>query len=890
MRKYVLKNVPKSSKLYHIIQTPSLRKRVAFANGKRISEGNEFTVTEKYPLRNGCKILPSRNKLVYKNVNHRINNIVSKLSGDIETNPGPFVVDPTKTIHAPYSQGNSSVFGSNAGNQCVAMSLTAILYSFIYSVRSSSDLVEIMTIGNELYTHLSTSVAQDRLMLTELPEVLCLRETMYSMRYSDSYFGTVHNLYDCATEDVHCRPLLDAFDLLIGENFKSFILTITISTVAIFITKDGTFKVFDSHSRDSKGMSDPCGTCVLIEIASLDHLVQYFKNLHILIKDALYELKGVQILTEVTEGVSITTPEISGPVQFENLSKTEIGQESVRNSDTYCSCKQCCFICFYAICFSVLKQISYWNENTFDAIIENCNRLQEKLMLKEHCTASDLPNSLAIDIAIIEAHLSVAYKIRKTEQQSLCFIQEMKKVIAENQEHNTGFLMSALKCYVCCIFKRDCKGNTCYNLFGLNNSKLKGHDYEKVKNITSAIELLLRMIADKTTLDVKAYEIHFVKCNCELSSKDRQTVLRRHVSAKQKQKLAKDRRESYAAMEPAKKRACLDYYASKLLYRKTVVEFKKDKYDSSCCLFTSVKSFNEKMYICNTCHNTIKKKNKTPCQAVHNNLGVDEVPRELAVLEKLEQILISQRIVFQKLIVMPKGQQRKIKGAICNVPVTCEETCKVLPRPPDSTGIIMLKLKRKLQFRGHVYFQAVRPQLIMHALNWLKSNNELYENVTINLENIDPELSFFCAHQEQNRSNTTNCSQNGTVSPSDIYDDSGDNCEREHSLNEHAGSENANNDQSTPFTSEDKSEDDADDCDKEDPINEHRAATCETCLQSIIPDYPIISDEQGRTTSAGNEIFDIAPGENKHPVSIMTDRYCEELAFPVLFPKGRYGY
>ena len=42
--------------------------------------------------------------------------------------------------------------------------------------------------------------------------------------------------------------------------------------------------------------------------------------------------------------------------------------------------------------------------------------------------------------------------------------------------------------------------------------------------------------------------------------------------------------------------------------------------------------------------------------------------------------------------------------------------------------------------------------------------------------------------------------------------------------------------------------------------------------------------------SSGNEIYSIAPGENKHPVSFMTDKQCEELAFPVLFPKGRYGY
>ena len=61
---------------------------------------------------------------------------------------------------------------------------------------------------------------------------------------------------------------------------------------------------------------------------------------------------------------------------------------------------------------------------------------------------------------------------------------------------------------------------------------------------------------------------------------------------------------------------------------------------------------------------------------------------------------------------MPKGQQRKIRGAICDIPVECDQTYNILPRPPERSGIILLKLKRKLELRGHVYFQAVRPQII----------------------------------------------------------------------------------------------------------------------------------------------------------------------------------
>ncbi|CAH3109579.1 unnamed protein product [Porites lobata] len=64
----------------------------------------------------------------YNSLNHRVNFGQFKLCTDIEKNPGPSVyVDATKTIHAPYCQGNVTVFGENAGQQCVAMSLCALI-------------------------------------------------------------------------------------------------------------------------------------------------------------------------------------------------------------------------------------------------------------------------------------------------------------------------------------------------------------------------------------------------------------------------------------------------------------------------------------------------------------------------------------------------------------------------------------------------------------------------------------------------------------------------------------------------------------------------------------------------------------------------------------------
>ena len=77
----------------------------------------------------------------------------------------------------------------------------------------------------------------------------------------------------------------------------------------------------------------------------------------------------------------------------------------------------------------------------------------------------------------------------------------------------------------------------------------------------------------------------------------------------------------------------------------------------------------------------------------------------------------------------------------------------------------------------------------------------------------------------------------------------------------------------------------------EDPLNEHRLPISETCLQYLIPDYPVIEERNENLLSIGNEIYSIAPAENKHPVSLMSDKQCElALAFPTLFPIGRFGF
>ena len=168
----------------------------------------------------------------------------------------------------------------------------------------------------------------------------------------------------------------------------------------------------------------------------------------------------------------------------------------------------------------------------------------------------------------------------------------------------------------------------------------------------------------------------------------------------------------------------------RLLYRKSVVTLNLMAYELRD-IITDILSFHNEKYICKTCHNKLRK-NKKPCQAVCNKVQVFDDPEELKVLNRLETILIAQCLCFQKILIMSKGQQRKIRGAVCNVPLTYDAVCNSLPRPPSSCSFIMVKLKRKLELKGHCYFQAVTPTQVISALRKLKEINSLYQSIDIN--------------------------------------------------------------------------------------------------------------------------------------------------------------
>ena len=86
-------------------------------------------------------------------------------------------------------------------------------------------------------------------------------------------------------------------------------------------------------------------------------------------------------------------------------------------------------------------------------------------------------------------------------------------------------------------------------------------------------------------------------------------------------------------------------------------------------------------------------------------------------LRKIEKVLISKEMLFKKITIMREnGESLKIKVSICNIPIEAANICNIIPRPKVSNGLIVVKLKRGLKYRVHVYFEPVRPHIVFQDL------------------------------------------------------------------------------------------------------------------------------------------------------------------------------
>ena len=153
------------------------------------------------------------------------------------------------------------------------------------------------------------------------------------------------------------------------------------------------------------------------------------------------------------------------------------------------------------------------------------------------------------------------------------------------------------------------------------------------------------------------------------------------------------------------------------MWQKGVEELKIEKYNNVSAQVTNlvladkhrISSTDGLTYICHSCHKTLKS-GRIPAQSKANLMDLEEIPDELKDLNNLELHTICKRILFMKLVKLPRGKQKGIKGAAVNVPADLGPACCLLPRIPTDAHIISLKLKRKLQYKQAYLHDTIRPE------------------------------------------------------------------------------------------------------------------------------------------------------------------------------------
>ncbi|XP_051814270.1 EF-hand domain-containing protein D1 isoform X1 [Acanthochromis polyacanthus] len=155
--------------------------------------------------------------------------------------------------------------------------------------------------------------------------------------------------------------------------------------------------------------------------------------------------------------------------------------------------------------------------------------------------------------------------------------------------------------------------------------------------------------------------------------------------------------------------------------------------DAECSSPCSMPPERLQEWICHNCDSHLSR-GRMPTHAVANNLELAPIPPELAQLNVLERQLIAKILPFAKIIALPKGQQRAVHGAVVCVPSEVESVVNSLPRPLPEAQLLQVKLKRHIRFKGYQHFYTVNMMNVLVALEKLREQHSEYSDVTIDEE------------------------------------------------------------------------------------------------------------------------------------------------------------
>ena len=162
-------------------------------------------------------------------------------------------------------------------------------------------------------------------------------------------------------------------------------------------------------------------------------------------------------------------------------------------------------------------------------------------------------------------------------------------------------------------------------------------------------------------------------------------------------------------------------------------------------------------------------------------------------------------------------------------------TVQSLPRPPNESALVPVKLKKALRFSSHYFNSTMRPNICRKAVIKLKeSGNKHYKDIEVSEEL--PEKNEV-ENQEEDESSDEE------LEPSEGPDE-----DRGQTLRDHA-----------------------------------------TCLTSLDPELDEVVNRRRKEKNLKEQTFEIAPGEDKKPTDILQTPHVDEMAYPDFHLTGKFG-
>ena len=253
-----------------------------------------------------------------------------------------------------------------------------------------------------------------------------------------------------------------------------------------------------------------------------------------------------------------------------------------------------------------------------------------------------------------------------------------------------------------------------------------------------------------------------------------------------------------------------------------------------------------RVLLCTSCDSYLRVKKQMPPLNYYNGMEITKIPDALKLTD-LEATLVAKRILFIKMFNLVKSRWWGYKDHTTMVPV-CDDTLletynKVssFPRLPGEAGLVLVRLKRKIQYNNHHVMAYVDPARLRAALQTLKDQRHpSYTAIT-----ISNRFSVLASQVDADSSGNESDTEDEDEQPMDSI--------RENQLD----------------------------------LGSSVTLTDANPESAVVINQPAGSSSSRKKQTDGG--LDIAPGEGKIPTNLARDPNWDIDAFPHLFPDGKYG-